>query len=58
MKFHIYGQPSFVRLPKSATVRDLRALSHFNRVIRNYLKMDRIAQSAKTNESHVERTHG
>lgn len=42
MKFHIYGQPSFVELPKSTATEDLRSLASFNRIIKNYLKMDRI----------------
>ena len=39
MKFHIYGQPTFVKLPKWTTIQDLRALAHFNRIIKNYVKM-------------------
>lgn len=39
MKFHPYGQPYLVELPKGATVQDLKSLAHFNRIIRNYLLM-------------------
>ena len=39
MKFHIYGQPTFVKLPKGTTVQDLRTLAHFNRIVKNYAKM-------------------
>lgn len=39
MKFHIYGQPSFVKLPKGATVQDLKSLAYFNKIIKNYIKM-------------------
>ena len=31
-----------MRLPKSTTIEDLRALAWFNGVIKNYLKMKRI----------------
>ena len=39
MKYHAYGQKSLMRLPKSTTIEDLRALTWFNRVVKNYLKM-------------------
>lgn len=42
MKFHIYGQPSFVKLPKNATVQDLKSLAYFNHIIKNYIKMEKI----------------
>lgn len=42
MKFHFYGQPRFSELPKNTTIEDLRVLAWFNRIIKNYLKMDRI----------------
>lgn len=42
MKFHPYGQPCLVELPKGTTVQDLKTLAHFNRIIRNYLKMRKI----------------
>ncbi len=45
MKFHLYGQPTFVELPKRTTAQDLRALAYFNRIIKNYEKMKRIEQS-------------
>ena len=45
MKFHLYKQPTFVKLPKGATVQDLRTLAHFNRIIKNYEKMKRIEQN-------------
>lgn len=42
MKFHLYGQRMLVKLPKGTTVRDLRSIAHFNRIIRNYLMMCKI----------------
>ena len=39
MKFHPYGQPYLVELPKGTTAQDLKALADFNRIIRNYLLM-------------------
>ena len=39
MKFHPYGQPYLVELPKGTTAKDLKHLAHFNRIIRNYLLM-------------------
>lgn len=39
MKFHPYGQPALVELPKDATVQDLKTLAHFNRIVMNYIKM-------------------
>ena len=42
MRFHIYGQPGFVELPKNTTIQDLRILAWFNRIIKNYYKMLRI----------------
>lgn len=42
MKWHPYGQPYLVELPKDATVQDLKSLAHFNRIIKNYLKMRKI----------------
>jgi len=39
MKFHIYGQPTFVRLPKNTSIQDLRSLAYFNKIIKNYSKM-------------------
>ena len=51
MKFHIYGQPGLVDLPDSTTVEDLRSLASFNRVIKNYLMMERIEnKDRKTKE--------
>ena len=44
MKFHIYGQQGFVELPDDATIQDLQTLAYFNRIIRNYLKMQKIAE--------------
>ena len=49
MQFHIYGQSGFVKLPKTTTIQDLRTLAHFNCIIRNYLKMEKIAKR-KQNE--------
>lgn len=45
MKFHFYGQPTFVKLPKWTTIQDLCILAYFNRIIKNYEKMKRIEQS-------------
>ena len=42
MKFHIYGQKGLVDLPENTTVQDLKSLAHFNRIIKNYLKMIKI----------------
>ena len=42
MKFHFYGQKDFVELPKNTTIGDLQSLAFFNRVIRNYLKIDKL----------------
>lgn len=41
MKFHFYGQPVFTGLPKNTTVEDLKALARFNRILKNYAKMER-----------------
>lgn len=43
MKFHFYGQPYFIELPKGTTVEDLKTLAWFNKIIKNKLKMDKIA---------------
>ena len=45
MKFHLYEQKGLTELPSGATVRDLRSLAHFNRVIKNYLKMRKIEKT-------------
>lgn len=42
MKFHLYGQRGFVKLPKNTTTEDLRSLAQFNKIIKNYLKMEKI----------------
>ena len=42
MKFHLFGQRQMVKLPKLTTVQDLRTLAQFNRIIRNYLKMEKL----------------
>lgn len=47
MKFHFYGQKGFVNLPRHTTIEDLRALAHFNKVIKNYLKMERLKEEEK-----------
>lgn len=41
MKFHFYGQRDFIELPKNTTVEDLKALAHFNRILKNYAKLGR-----------------
>ena len=46
MKFHIYGQKSFIDLPSSTTIQDLRSLAAFNRLIRNYLMMLKIEEES------------
>ena len=45
MKFHPYGQRTLVKLPHGTSVQDLRSLSHFNKIIRNYLMMCRIEKN-------------
>ena len=47
MKFHIYGQPYLINLPKGSTVEDLKSLAYFNRIIKNYLKMLKIEHRDK-----------
>ena len=47
MKFHIYSQQGLVDLPDSTTVEDLRSLASFNRIIKNYIKMERIENENK-----------
>ena len=42
MKFHFYGQKDFVELPENTNIGDLQSLVFFNRVIRNYLKIDKL----------------
>ena len=48
MKFHIYGQRSFIDLPSSTTIQDLRSLAAFNRLIRNYLMMLKLKKNLLT----------
>lgn len=45
MKLHLYGQKGLTELPSGTTVQDLRSLAHFNRVIKNYLKMRKIEKT-------------
>ena len=45
MKFHPYGQPYLVELPNGTTVQDLKTLANFNRIIRNYLKMQKLEKN-------------
>lgn len=47
MKFHFYGQPTFVKLPKTTTIEDLKTLAWFNRIIRNSLLMDKILKAER-----------
>ena len=54
MKFHIYGQPGLVDLPDSTTVEDLRSLASFNRIIKNYTKMERIENENRRKVYRVE----
>lgn len=42
MKFHFYGQRDFAELLESTTVGDLQSLTFFNRVSRNYFKIDKL----------------
>lgn len=42
MKFHFYGQPDFVDLSKNTTVEDLKSLTFFNKIIKNYAKLLKI----------------
>lgn len=52
MKFHLFGQPTFVELPSSTTIKDLRTLAAFNRIIKNYLKINIIKNGHKKDEIH------
>jgi len=54
MKFHIYGQSGLVDLPDSTTAEDLRSLASFNRIIKNYTKMERIENENKRKVYRVE----
>lgn len=47
MKFHFFGQSKLIELPNTTTIQDLRALAWFNRVIKNYLMMQRIKKHLK-----------
>lgn len=49
MKFHFYGQRDFVELSENTTIGDLQSLAFFNRVIKNYLKMDRLENDNNRN---------
>lgn len=49
MKFHIYGQKGFVELPENTTISDLQSFTFFNRVIKNYLKIDKIENDNNRN---------
>ena len=42
MKFHPYGASGLVKLPNDATTQDLRTLAWFNRIVKNYIKMQTI----------------
>ena len=42
MKIHFYGQPDYVDLPKNTTVEDLKSLTFFNKIIKNYAKLLKI----------------
>ena len=53
MKFHLYGQPTFVELPKGTTVQDLREYAYFNRIMKNYAKMCRIEKLNHFNHKWV-----
>ena len=47
MKFHLFGQSKFIELPNTTTIQDLRTLAWFNRIIKNYLKMDKLSENLK-----------
>lgn len=49
MKFHIYGQKDFVELPENITIGDLQSLAFFNKIIKNYLKMNKIENDNNRN---------
>lgn len=51
MKFHFYGQPYFIELPKGTIVEDLKTLAWFNRIIKNKPKMDKIVGLTGGNSS-------
>lgn len=46
MKIHLYGQKGLVSRPENSTVKDLRQIARFNRIIKNYLKMKKIQKKA------------
>ena len=41
LRIHLYGQPA-IRVRQTMTVEDMRAVAHFNYIIRNYIKMNKI----------------
>ncbi len=47
MKTYLFGRPTEVRMPKDLTVQDLKALTKFKRIIKGYLKMERILKEEK-----------
>lgn len=53
MKFHFYGQKDFVELPENTTIGDLQSLAFFNRVIRNYLKIDKLENDNNRNNRKI-----
>ena len=40
-RIHLYGQPA-IRVRQTMTVEDMRSIAHFNCIIRNYIKMNKI----------------
>lgn len=53
MKFHFYGQKDFVELPENTTIGDLQSLAFFNRVIRNYFKIDKLENDNNRNNRKI-----
>lgn len=39
---HIFGQPKPTKVSHPLTVQDMRSVAFFNRIIKNYLKMNKI----------------
>ena len=42
MNFHVFGQKGVIKLPEKTNVQDLKTLASFNRIIKNYIKMEKI----------------
>lgn len=53
MKFHFYGQKDFVELLENTTISDLQSLAFFNKVIRNYLKINKLENDNNRNNRKI-----